>query len=198
MGLALNPISSQTPLTVDEQEGLKIKGLATREELDQFEQQNIETALAGFLGQDVLLQDFLTEKFIKNLHFKMFNQVWKWAGEFRLSDKNIGVSWNLISTGIRDLLDDIRYWLNHETFSQDEIAIRLKHRLVSIHPFPNGNGRHSRLMADIMMEKIFKQAIFSWGALNLHSPLNGQKEYIKALKSADDGDYISLLKFAKS
>ena len=95
------------------------------------------------------------------------------------------------------MLDNCKYWIDNKTFSEEEIAIRLKHRLVQIHPFPNGNGRHSRLMADIMMEKIFNKPIFSWGGISMSSVDNGSSEYIKALREADEGDFEPLLEFAQ-
>jgi Fic-DOC domain mobile mystery protein B len=188
----------QTPLDEEERAGLKIKSISTREELDEFEQQNIETAITWLSGQNIKLDCFLSEKFLKELHFKMFNEVWNWAGKFRLSDKNIGVNWNIIGPEIKKLLDDTKYWVENRTFSNEEIALRLKHRLVFIHPFPNGNGRCSRLLADTMMEKIFKQAIFSWGGIAFSSVVEKRADYIKALQFADKGDYTLLLKFAKS
>jgi len=198
MGLVLDYTINQTPLDEEEKEGLKIKSISTREELNEFEQQNIETAIAWLGGRNILLVDFLTEKFIKDLHFKMLGSVWTWAGEFRKTNKNIGVNWMVISVEIKKILDDCEYWIANKTFFEEEIAIRLKHRLVWIHPFPNGNGRHSRLMADIMMEKIFNKPIFSWGGISIDSADNGSSAYIKALREADKGDFEALLEFAQS
>lgn len=198
MGLALNYTDDQTPLDEDEKEGLKIKNISTREELNEFEQQNIETAITWLGGKNILLNDFLTEKFIKDLHSRMFGEVWSWAGGFRKTNKNIGVDWSIIGVEIKKVLDDCKYWIANKTFSEEEIAVRLKHRLVWIHPFPNGNGRHSRLMADIMMEKIFDKPIFSWGGISINSIDNGSSVYIKALREADKGDFEALLEFAQS
>ena len=119
---------------------------------------------------------------------------------FRKTKKNIGVeSWR-IPTELVKLLGDATYWIEHETFSEDEIAIRFKHRIVSIHCFPNGNGRHSRLMADLIAEKIFDRKIFSWGQSNsnLSKDSNARSNYLKALKKADNGDFTDLLNFARS
>lgn len=197
MGLVLNYTINQTPLDEDEREGLKIKSISTREELNEFEQQNIETAIAWLSGRAITLDNFLTEKFVMNLHFRMFNEVWLWAGTFRLSDKTIGIDSHYIGVEIKKLLDNCKYWIDNKTFSEEEIAIRLKHRLVQIHPFPNGNGRHSRLMADIMMEKIFNKPIFSWGGISIDSIGDGSSVYIKALREADKGDFGPLLGFAQ-
>ncbi len=128
----------------------------------------------------------------------MFADVWDWAGKFRKNDKNIGVDWVDIAPEIKKMLDDVRYWLDKKTFSEDEIAIRLKHCCVSIHPFPNGNGSHSRLLADIMREKIFGRDFFSWGGVDLDNEGVDSSIYISALKEADKGNYRPLLKFAQS
>lgn len=197
MGLELNYTNGQTPLDEDEKEGLKIATISTREELNEFEQQNIETAIAWLAGKNISLDYFLTEEFIKDLHFRMFNEVWLWAGTFRLSDKTIGIDWRQIGVEIKKLLDNCKYWIANKTFFEEEIVVRLKHRLVQIHPFPNGNGRYSRLMADIMMEKIFNKPIFSWGGVSISSINNGSPQYLKALRQADEGYFEPLIKFAK-
>jgi Fic-DOC domain mobile mystery protein B len=198
MAVAVNYSEGQTPLDEEEREGLKIKTISTREELDEFEQQNIEEAMAWLIGQDIDVNYLLTEKFIKELHIKMFGSVWLWAGIFRKTNKNIGVDWQTISVEFKKLFDDCNYWLVNKTFSEEEIVIRLKHRLVWIHPFPNGNGRESRLLADIMMEKIFHKPVFSWGGISLSTTNDTRSDYIKSLKEADKGNYIPLLEFAKS
>ena len=134
---------------------------------------------------------------MKDLHREMFDDVWAWAGEFRRSDKSIGVDWRIISVEIKKLLDNCYYWLGNKTFSEEEIAIRLSHGLVKIHPFVNGNGRHSRLIADIMMEKVFYKDIFSWGKLDLEAMNDERSRYLAALRKADEGDYNYLLTFAE-
>lgn len=153
MGLTPEYIDGQTPLDDDEQEGLLITTITTRGELDEFEQLNIEEAIIWSLRRSFKLEDVFTESFIITLHIKMYGNVWKWAGEFRKSNKNIGVDKFEISVELNKLLNDTIYWIENKVFEPDEIAIRFKHRLVSIHCFPNGNGRHSRLIADIIIEK---------------------------------------------
>ena len=133
------------------------------------------------------------EVFIRRVHTRMYGDVWSWAGEFRKTNKNIGVEWWKISLELKNLLDDVIYWYKNDTFPPDEIAIRYKHRLVSIHCFPNGNGRHSRLMADIIINKIFRKPVFTWGAGNLTKRGENRKAYFSALKTADRGDYSLLL-----
>jgi Fic-DOC domain mobile mystery protein B len=198
MGLNLNYIYGQTPLDEEEKEDLLIPTIATRGELDEFEQQNIEQAIQWSLGRKLKSSIVFREEFIRTLHKRMFGEVWKWAGSFRKTNKNLGVDKWRIETELKYLLDDVNYWHENSTYSPDEIAIRFKHRLVSIHCFPNGNGRHSRLMADIIIEKIYKQPVFSWGTANLSSDNNSRKSYIDAVKAADYGDYKLLLAFSRS
>ena len=93
-------------------------------------------------------------------------------------------------------MDDTKYWIDNNTFFPEEISIRFKHRIVAIHCFPNGNGRHSRMMADIMMESIFGKEIFSWNKSNMIKANDVRKEYIAALRKADVGNINPLIKFA--
>ncbi len=206
MGLDLDYIDAQTPLDEEEKDGLLIPTIATRGELDEFEQQNIEQAVQWTLGRSFKPDTVFTEEFIRMVHKRMYADVWAWAGEFRKTNKNIGIDKWQIPTELRYLLDDIRYWHENNTYPPDEIAVRFKHRIVSIHCFANGNGRHSRLMADIIIEKIYKQPVFSWGAAlslsmgaaNLSSEGDARAAYLKAVKAADQGDYSLLLAFARS
>ena len=128
----------------------------------------------------------------------MFKNVWAWAGEFRKTNKNIGVDYWQIPVELRSLLEDVKYWYEHHTFSPDEIAIRFKHRIVCIHCFANGNGRHSRLIADIIVEKIYNEPVFTWGSAKLLKKGEARLLYLQALKEADKGDYSLLLAFARS
>lgn len=198
MGLKLDYLSGQTPIDDSEKEGLLIRSIATREDLDEFEQQNIERAIQWTIGKKWKTADILTEKFVKELHKKMYGQVWKWAGTFRKTEKNIGVTSYLVPVELNYLLQDTLFWIDKQTYEQEEIAIRFKHRLVSIHCFPNGNGRHSRLMADLLMEKGFGKSFFSWGGKGLVQANEQRKNYIEALRKADQYDIKSLLDFAKS
>ena len=197
MGLTLTYQEGQTPLDEDEKEGLLIKSITTQSELNEFEQLNIETATKWLLTTKVKPASILTETFIKKLHKKMYGTVWKWAGEFRKTNKNIGVEWLQISLQLKQLIDDTQFWVTNKTYQPSEIAIRFKHRLVAIHCFPNGNGRHSRLMTDIIMETIFKKDIFTWHQSNMIKANDVRKAYITALKQADNGDIVPLIQFAK-
>lgn len=188
----------QTPLDEDEREGLLIDTIATKGELDEWEQRNIEQAIVWTLRRSFSYTGIFSEAFIKEVHKKMYGEVWAWAGEFRKTGKNIGVDKWQIGPALQSLLDDGKYWVVHNTYPDDEIAIRFKHRLVSIHCFPNGNGRHSRLMADIIISKFFKQPVFTWGAASLLRQSDPRTIYLQALKLADRGDYAPLLSFARS
>ena len=197
MGLILAYDNGQTPLDEDEKEGLLIRSLTTREDLDEFEQNNIQQAVLWALSKRTAKTNVLTEEFVLRLHEKMFGQVWRWAGHFRKTNKNIGIDKYEIALQLRILLDDCSYWIEHKTYGSDEIAIRFKHKLVSIHCFANGNGRHSRLMADIITERMGKD-VFSWGGNNLVKQNDTRRIYLTALKKADAGDVSLLISFARS
>lgn len=184
------------PLDKNEIAGLIPTHITTRGELDRWEQENINEAIAWAQGNKST--NILNESYMKQLHRRMFGHVWRWAGTFRQSDKNIGVSWYMISSELKNLCDDVRYWVDNQTFSDDEIAARFHHRLVKVHLFPNGNGRHARLMADILLEKIFQKSPFSWGNENLARSGNDRKAYIESLQAADNGDYGQLFAFVRS
>ncbi|MCA1763887.1 MAG: mobile mystery protein B [Cryomorphaceae bacterium] len=198
MGLDLDNINGQTPLEEDEKEGLLIPTIATREELDEFEQQNIEEAMLWVFSRSVNAGTILTEKFICNLHKRMFGDVWAWAGKFRKTDKNLGIDKWQIPVALKKLCDDALYWIHNETFTADEMALRFKHGIVSIHCFANGNGRHSRLMADIIINTVYKMPLFSWGSDDLLQDGKGRSDYLKAVRAADNGNFEQLLRFARS
>jgi len=182
-----------TPLDPDEIDGLKLKYINTRGELDRWEQENIQDALAWLDRRRK--SDILNEEFICQLHEKMFGKVWKWAGEFRRTNKNIGVQWTGVSAELRQLLGDMKYWVENDTYSKTEIGYRFHHKLVWIHLFPNGNGRHARMMADVLLTDVFGFEAFTWGSGNLTNAGTIRKQYIKALKAADIADYSLLKEF---
>ena len=199
MGINFTYEEGQTPIDEDEKFGLKISTVSTSQELNEFEQNNIEKAIQWTLKNNFKKEVILTEQFVKKLHEKMFGDIWKWAGEFRKSNKNIGVDKTIISIELKNLLDDSHYWIDNNSYSEDEIAIRTKHRIVSIHLFPNGNGRHSRLFADIIVSHIFNLSVFSWGSnSDLNKPNQNRHLYIKSLKEADNGNYKPLMHFARN
>ncbi len=198
MGLDLIYNDGQTPLDEDEKEGLLIKSIATRGELDEFEQQNIEDAIQWSLTRKFKSEQILSETFILALHKRMYKNVWRWAGEYRKTNKNIGVDKLEIPVALRSLIDDASYWLENNVYEPDEFALRFKHRLVSIHCFPNGNGRHSRMIADIIIEEIYQLPVFSWGSKSLADENDSRKKYLIAIRKADKGDLELLLKFARA
>lgn len=132
-----------------------------------------------------------------SLHKRMLGQVWRWAGTIRNSDRNIGMAFHQIRPQLRLLIEDAGYWLENGTFPPDEIAVRFHHRLVLIHPFPNGNGRHGRLAADLLAVRL-GQARFTWGRVNLVEPEETRRRYIAALRAADAHAIRPLLDFARS
>jgi Fic-DOC domain mobile mystery protein B len=198
MGLDLSYVAGQTPLDEDEKNGLLIPTIASRQELDEFEQQNIEEAMMWVFNKSFKAELVLHEQFICSLHKRMYQHVWSWAGKFRKTDKNLGIDKWQIPVELKTLCDDTLYWINHQTYNTDEIALRFKHRLVSIHCFSNGNGRHSRLMADILISKVFQETIFTWGSSQLVREDDTRKNYLQALKAADRGEFHQLLMFARS
>ncbi len=185
-----------TPLDYEESKGLLLTHITTQGELDFWEAQNINQAM---LWADKLKhKDLLNTDFICKLHKKMFSEVWRWAGIFRKSEKNIGVLPHKIAVDLQALCNDSKGWIEYSTYPPDEFAARFHHRLVEIHPFANGNGRLSRLMADLMLEKIFSTKPFSWGGASLKYSSETKQKYLAALKLADDFDYSLLLEFVRS
>lgn len=197
MGLDFDLTDGQTPLDEDEKEGLLIPTITTRGELDEFEQLGVERAIEWLLSRKLAADKILTEEFVRDLHKRMFGNIWKWAGEFRRTNKNIGVDKFLISVELKNLLDDCRYWIENKSFSDDEIAVRFSHRMVLIHPFANGNGRHSRLMADVLITKVFGKPYFTWGSVNLTKAGEARTKYLQALKAADQNNYKLLIEFTR-
>lgn len=184
-----------TPLDAGEREGLLQTWITTRDDLNEAEQANIDDAVAWTDRRRSV--DILTEGFVFGLHKRMFGDVWSWAGSTRKTGKNIGVDPQQVHIQLGGLLRDARYWVEHGSFSPDEIAVRLHHGLVAIHSFPNGNGRHARLMADLLIAQIGGEP-FSWGGGALRDIGTLRAEYIAALRAADNHDFSPLLAFARS
>jgi Fic-DOC domain mobile mystery protein B len=198
MGLKLEYFEGQTPIDADELVGIRIKTISTRKELDEFEQKNIEQAMEWALKRKFSIDKILTEKFILDVHRKMFGDVWKWAGTIWKTNKNIGVDKFQISIELRNVLDDCKYWIEHKVYAPDEIAIRFKYRLVSTHIFPNGNGRHSRLCADILISHGFNRPVFTWGNSSLLYIGETRQRYLHAIHEADKGMLKPLIEFSRS
>ena len=198
MGLNFEYIPGQTPLEEEEKEEMLISSITTRGELDEFEQLNIAQAVEWTLSRKFDADYILSERFVRELHRRMFCDVWGWAGTFRKSNKNIGVDKTQIAVSLNQLLENVRYWIEHSVYPHDEIAIRASHQIVSIHCFPNGNGRHSRIMADVIITYIFQKPLFTWGQSNLTEHSETRKIYISAIHEADNGNIKPLIEFARS
>ena len=185
-----------TPLDPNELDGLKHKHITTQGELDQLEQANISSGLR-WLGRQ--RADVLTDDFVTALHKRLFGDVWDWAGKFRNTGKNIGIDPLHIPVALHALMGDAKYWANNKTYSALEAAIRFHHKLVEIHPFPNGNGRHARIMADAVLERVYGAQPIDWAGGHDLQKMNVRRiEYIAALKAADGGDYAPLLAFCSA
>lgn len=185
---------ASAPLAEEEREQLIPSYITLRSELNEAEQANILDAEEWAFARK---RDVLDERFLTDLHKRMFGRVWRWAGTFRRSMKNIGIDAYRIPQELRQLMDDCRYWIEHETYEPDEIAARFHHRLALIHPFPNGNGRHARLAADLL-SVASGQLRFTWGRVNLVDASKTRGSYIAALNAADKQDIGPLLEFVRS
>lgn len=188
------PDEAATPLTEEEMRDLKLAYITNRRELNAAEQENIAR------GQEWALRrrrNLLTENGIKDLHRHMLGDVWRWAGRFRTSERNLGINHWEIPVALRVLLDDAKTWIEAKAYPPDEIAVRFHHRLTQIHPFPNGNGRHARLIADLLVMQLGGER-FSWGRANLRDAGDLRTRYIAALQAADGNDIAPLVEFARS
>jgi Fic-DOC domain mobile mystery protein B len=182
----------QTPIDDDEKQAL-IPSLNTLEELNIWEHENIIEARKWALNSRVLSRYNVCDvEFLLKLHKKMFGKVWKWAGQFRISGKNIGCDPYQIRTELKTLCDDAKYWLEYQTYSIEQLALAFHHRLVKIHPFSNGNGRHARLVSDCIIKKLAPSKKIDWQGRNLRSAEELRKSYILALRKADSGSYLEL------
>jgi Fic-DOC domain mobile mystery protein B len=183
-----------TPLAPNERDGLIPTHVTLRGELNELEQKNIA---AGDVWAFSRKRDVTDEDFLKSLHRRMFGEVWRWASDYRTTEKNIGVLPHLIGIEMRQALDDVKYQIEHKSYEPDELAVRFHHKLVSIHPFANGNGRWSRMAGDLMITQLGGQR-FSWGGAHLQPSGAARKAYIAALKAADNHDFGPIIAFARS
>ncbi len=183
-----------TPLDPDEQEGCKHKHITTREQLDELEQVNIQQGLQWL--QRYRQKDVLTDAFMRKLHIRLFGEVWSWAGTYRKTEKNIGIDPREIAVQLRMLLEDAQFWAANATYPPLEAAARFHHRLVSIHPFPNGNGRHARIATDVYLNKMFDHRPIEWAhGFDLQANNQRRIDYLAALRAADKGKYDLLFRF---
>ncbi|KAF0117549.1 MAG: mobile protein B [Hyphomonadaceae bacterium] len=184
---------ASTPLTPDERADLIPSYITLRRELNEAEQANIFEAEQWSFSRK---RDVLNEAFLLRLHKRMFGQVWKWAGKYRTSERNIGVPSFRIPMDLNQLLGDAKYWIEHNTFEPDEIAYRFHHKLVFIHPFPNGNGRHARMATDLLLKSLGWER-FSWGSRTLIDANTVRAKYVAALRAADGHEYGLLKGFVR-
>lgn len=183
-----------TPLRPEERSQLIPTHVVLRSELNELEQQNIAEADRWAFTRK---RNVLDEAFLRGLHRRMFDRVWRWAGTYRTTDRNLGVRPYLIEPELRQAIDDARFWVERESYAADEIAVRLHHRLVLVHPFPNGNGRWSRMAADVLIVRQGHRR-FSWGRVSLGAAGDVRRVYIDALRAADKHDLEPLIRFARS
>jgi Fic-DOC domain mobile mystery protein B len=178
-----------TPLDPDEAADLIPGHLRTRAQLNRWEQENI---LVAARWAQRTRSSSLTERTIRDLHRRMFDRTWDWAGTYRHSNKNIGVDWRMIAVEVRKLVDDAGYWIRKDVFTPDEVAVRVHHRLVQIHLFPDGNGRHARLWGDLFLRQNSRPPL-DWQSKLLGTAGEARRSYIGALRTADGGDLQPLL-----
>ncbi len=192
--------TDSTTLSEDEKEGLIPSAIIARSELNEAEQANILQASIWLDRSSVSIEQLLTAKQLKTIHGRMFGQVWKWAKKFRRTGKNIGVDWWDISTQLDSLCADTLVQITDSSKSpwpSDEIAVRFHHRLVQIHPFVNGNGRHARLVTDKLL-RLLGEDEFTWGSATIAKDGEARRNYIQALQAADNHDLTALMRFARS
>jgi Fic-DOC domain mobile mystery protein B len=193
-----NPFGA-TPLTPEDVEGLLPTWVATRADLNLAEQTNIEHAVRwAFVGRKPVshVEDLLTPQFSDRLHKRMFDEVWAWAGKRRRRITDIGVDPTEIATLMKLALDDAVFWHANEVYPPDELAVRIHHRLVCVHPYPNGNGRQTRMMADLYLHVTGRPRLTWGGGVPIDAPGVDRSRYIRALLAANGGDIEPLLAFA--
>jgi Fic-DOC domain mobile mystery protein B len=185
---------ANTPLTAEEREQLIPSYITLRSELNEAEQINIAEASRWIFSRR---RNVLDQRFLNEIHNRMFGEVWRWAGSYRTTPRNIGVDAYRIPLDLAQIIDDARYWVDHGTFPPDEIAMRFSHRLVAIHPSPNGNGRLSRMVGDMLAVQLGRPR-FTWGSESLIDANETRARYVAALRAADAHDIGPLLAFARS
>jgi len=185
-----------TPVNEDEAADLIPTHIYLQEELNEYEQANILIASKKYFSKSYKYSDILTFNFLLEVHKDMFDETWKWAGKTRKTIKNIGVEVSQIFDQTKNLSDDVKYWIENKTYPNDEIGARFHHRLVKIHLFPNGNGRHARLITDILMKSL-GESIFTWGNIDLYHEGKIRSKYIAALIEADNNNYKPLIGFVR-
>ena len=180
----------ETPL--DDLSGALVD-IKTRQELDELEHKNNNKAYAKYLLMNPSKKALpMTYQSLCEIHKDMFGEVWSWAGEKRTSEKNLGVSPVKIGSEIHRFLHELHQW-EKEGAPPSEIAAKMHHRLVAVHPFENGNGRWARLVTNLYLHKN-GQPLIQWPTDPDFVEKVFRPQYLAALKSADKGDYKPLLK----
>lgn len=183
-----------TPLRPEEAAALRVP-VVDRRQLNEIEAANVASGRAWALRSR---KDCLTADYLCELHKRMFGDVWRWAGNYRTFDVNIGnTPFVQVPVEVRQVLDDARYWMDNGTYAPAELAVRLHHRLVLVHPFVNGNGRCTRLLADVVVKRL-KAAPLSWGSVSLAETGEARAAYVAALRDADNHDLDPLVRFAQA
>ena len=188
--------SGSAPIAPGDQARL-VPSLSTRAQLDEIERLKINAARVWAMRAAVLQRsDLLTEPFARELHRRMFGGVWRGAGRYRTFERAPGWEAHRIPEGVRMFLDDAEGWIRFSTYPVRESAVRLHHRLVAIHPWSNGNARHARLLADVVVASQGEEPL-TWGAGSPSSGLGtSPSRYADAIRAADAGDMGPLLGFA--
>jgi Fic-DOC domain mobile mystery protein B len=187
--------AAEAPITAAET-ALLVPSLSTRSQLLEIEQMSIHAArLWAMRPRNLEAGEIFTEKFLIELHRRMFTGIWRGAGRYRKSIAATGWEPSRIAEGVRLFLDDADGWARYSTYPIHECAVRLHHRLISIRPWSNGNGRHARLMADVAVAAQGEAAL-TWGSRT--APGSARTRYVEAIGAADGGDLGPLVEFATS
>lgn len=192
-----------TPLNLDDMLGLKYKHIDTREQLNEVEAANI---LQGQIwasklnkgAKELTRDDIFNRDFVSDLHKALFGEVWEWAGHFRKRELNIGVDPKNIAVDLHNFLEDAKCWLEFKHYDNLELSARIQHRLVQIHPFVNGNGRHSRVFTDIVRVYLLNEKPIKWANAKLENMTEERNSYISGLREADVGDLSTFIKYLQS
>lgn len=196
MSLLKDDPEGATPLSPDDLLGLKLPHIQTREQLNEVEAANILQGQNWISDlQSLTLSDIFSRDFVVALHNNLFGDVWEWAGTFRLRELNIGVDPKNISVDLHNFLEDAKCWVEFKHFSDLELSARIQHRLVQIHPFPNGNGRHSRIFTDIVRMFLLNKKPLKWANVKLENMSKERRNYIDGLRKADGGDFSEMIHY---
>src|SRR3954468_22432072 len=71
--------------------------VTTRADLNEAEEENIVKGAAWARRRRGGAETLLNDDFSKNLHKRMFGEVWKWAGGYRQNKLNIGIAPHVVA-----------------------------------------------------------------------------------------------------